>query len=151
MRVCFSGTFNVLHKGHKKLIDKAIKIAGKDGTIYIGVTKGKIANRKKFKKPIFQRVKEIKKYLSLKDYEKNAVIKVISDKFGPAVTGDYDAIIVSEETINNAKEINKKRIENDKKPLKIIKVPYILAEDNKPISSTRILKGEIDKEGRIIK
>ena len=35
-------------------------------------------------------------------------------------------------------EINLKRVENEKKRLKIIKFPFILTENDKPISSTRI-------------
>ena len=37
-----------------------------------------------------------------------------------------------------AQEINLKRVENEKKLLKIIKIPFVLAENDKPISSTRI-------------
>ncbi len=151
MKVCFSGTFNILHKGHKHLIDKAFQIAGKNGTVYIGITKGEILKKKKFTKPLNERMDSIKEYLLLKGYDERAVIKVIFDEYGPAANGDYDAIIVSPETFKNAEDINKKRIENGKKPLKLIKIPYILAEDNKPISSTRILNKEIDGQGRVVK
>ena len=144
MKVCFSGTFNVLHKGHKLLIDKAFQTAGKNGTVFIGVTKGKMLQKKKFLVPFNERVKAIKEYLEIKGYDKRTVIKPIFDRFGPAVYEEYDAIIVSPETFENAKYINKKRINNGKRPLKIVKIPYVLAEDNKPISSTRILNNEID-------
>ena len=46
---------------------------------------------------------------------------------------------------------NHKRIENRKKSLKIIKIDYVLADDNKPISSTRILNKEIDEDGKVMK
>ena len=42
MKVCFSGTFNILHSGHKHLLDVAINTAGKNGILYIGVTDGVI-------------------------------------------------------------------------------------------------------------
>jgi len=150
MKVCFSGTFNVLHKGHKKLIETAIETAGKNGTVYLGVTDGKMNQKKQFLKPLNQRLELIKEYLKNKGFDKQVIIKIIHDKYGPAIKDDYDAIIVSDETIINAKEINKKRIANGLKPLKIIKIPHVLAEDNKPISSTRVLKKEIDEEGRSI-
>jgi len=150
MKVCYGGTFNVLHKGHKKLIEKAIETAGKNGTVYLGVTDGKINQEKQFLKPLSQRLGLIKEYLKNKGFDKQVVIKIIYDKYGPAIKDDYDAIIVSDETIINAKEINKKRIANGLKSLKIIKIPHVLAEDKKPISSTRVLKKEIDEEGKIL-
>lgn len=151
MRVCISGTFNVLHKGHKLLIEKAFESAGENGTVFIGVTKGKMLQKKRFLTPFNKRVNTIKKYLETKGYDKRAVIQAIFDKYGPAAYGEYDAIVVSPETFENAEDINKKRVNNGKKPLKIIKVPYVLAEDDKPISSTRILNGEIDEDGRVLK
>jgi len=150
MRVCVSGTFNVLHKGHKKLIDKAFEIAGKTGIVYIGVTGEKMLKRKKFEKPFIERVKAINDYLSGKKYNKRFFIKKIYNKYGPALDGEYDAIIVSPETIKNAQDLNIKRIKMKKKPLKIVEIPYVLAEDNKPISSTRILNKEIDENGRVL-
>jgi len=150
MKVCVSGTFNVLHKGHKKLIDKAFEYAGKTGTVYIGVTDEKMLKKKKFKKPFNQRVKAIKDYLSGKKYNKHFFIKKINDKYGPALYGEYDAIIVSSETIINAQDLNKKRIKMGKKPLKIVEIPYVLAKDKIPISSTRILNNEIDENGRVL-
>jgi len=150
MNVCFSGAFNVLHKGHKALIDQAVKTAGTNGIVFIGVTNEKMLQRKKFSVPFDQRVEVLKTYLESKGYAKCTAIKAIFDKYGPAVYGDYDAIIVSPETYATAEDINKKRLSNGKKPLKIIKTPYVLAEDNKPISSTRILSKEIDENGKIL-
>ena len=151
MKVCYSGTFNILHKGHKKLIDNGIEIAGKNGTLYIGVTEGKIIKNKKIVVPFDKRVKKIKEYLKLKKYEQRIVIKKIYDEYGPAINGDYDAIIVSPESIKNAERLNIKRMGNNRKPLKIIELPFVLADDNKPISSTRIYNKEIDEEGKILK
>ena len=57
MKVCIGGTFNHLHKGHKLLINKAFKTAGKQGYAFIGVTKGKIIGEKKLLKNISQKRK----------------------------------------------------------------------------------------------
>ena len=150
MRVCLGGTFNILHKGHKKLFDKAFQTAGENGTVFIGVTHGEMLQKKKNVAPFDKRVNTIKKYLKSKEYDRRAIIKPIYDKYGPTIDEEYNAIIVSPETIINAEEINKKRVNNGKKPLKIIKIPYVLAEDNRPISSTRVLNNEINKEGKVL-
>jgi len=49
-----------------------------------------------------------------------------------------------------ALKINAKRLEMGKKEIRIVKVDWVLAEGGKPISSTRIKKGEINRYGRII-
>ena len=85
MKVCFSGTFNILHKGHRHLIDKAFKIAGDNGTVYIGITKGEILKKKKFTKPLAVRIDALKDYLSSKGYDKRTVIQEIFDEYGPAI------------------------------------------------------------------
>lgn len=151
MKVCLGGTFDFLHKGHKKLISKAFETAGKDGFVFIGLTTNKITKRKKFVKKIEERQKKLQEFLIDKRFIDRALIKPIVDKYGPSIEGDFDAIVVSPETFETAQEINLKRVKNGKKPLKIIKIPFVLAEDGKPISSTRIFKGEIDKNGHVLK
>jgi len=150
MKVCVGGTFNVLHRGHRVLIDKAIQTAGKNGMVFIGVAKGKIAYTKKYSVPFNKRVKTLKKYLAKKGYTEQTVVLPLSDRYGPAVYEDYDAIIVSPESLQNAVDINLKRKKLGKKLLKIIQIPLILAEDRKPIRSTRILDEEIDENGKIV-
>lgn len=150
MKVCFSGTFNVLHKGHKHLIEKAFQTAGEKGKVYIGITEGKLLDHKKYKRPLSERMNTLKKYLQSKGYLDRVEIVVITDEFRLAISGEYDAMITSPETKENAIQINKKRVEQNKKPLQIIEIPYVLAEDQKKISSTRILNKEIDEEGNKI-
>ena len=57
MRVCIGGTFDIPHKGHKQLIDKAIKTAGKQGEVFIGITSGKIIENKKNIKSFKKRIR----------------------------------------------------------------------------------------------
>jgi pantetheine-phosphate adenylyltransferase len=80
------------------------------------------------------------------------IISRLEDPYGPTLyADDIEAIIVSEETKPTALQINKERIKKGLKPLDIITMTMVLSEDGKPISSTRIRKGEIDVKGMLIK
>ncbi|KAA0007573.1 MAG: pantetheine-phosphate adenylyltransferase [Thermoplasmata archaeon] len=149
-RVCIGGTFDRLHKGHKALIDKAFEIAGENGWVFIGITKGEIANKKKDVLPFNKRIQDVKKYLKEKGFYSQSEIQPIYDKYGPSIEGDFDAIIVSPETEKVAQEINRIRRKKRKKPLEIINIPFVLAENGSPISSTRIRKKEINQEGHLL-
>ena len=150
MKVCLGGTFNYLHKGHEYLILKAFEVAGNDGSVFIGLTSGDLLKNKGKIKPFDERRKEIKNYLSDKNLMKYAKIKAIKNKFGPTLEEDFDAIVVSPETKKTAIEINKIREQRGKHPIKIFQIPFVLAKDGKPISSTRIANKEIDEEGNVL-
>ena len=150
MKVCIGGTFDILHQGHKTLIEKAFEIAGTHGSVFIGVATGELLQQKNDVKPLDERKKSIERYLSNKGVLDQAIIQSITDKYGPLLDEDFDVIVVSPETVKTAEEINRKRKSNGKKPVEIIQIPFVLANDKKPISSSRIKKGEIDKEGNIL-
>jgi pantetheine-phosphate adenylyltransferase len=78
-------------------------------------------------------------------------IFMINDPFGPTLNEDYDYLVVSPETYPTALKINELRVAGGKKPIKIYRVECVLAEDGKPISSTRVVKGEIDVHGNLLK
>jgi len=147
MKVCIGGTFDIIHKGHELLISKAFEIANENGTVFIGITSDNLIKNKKETKSFNFRKKSVKEFLEKKETLDKAIIKKISDKFGPTIDEDFDAIVVSPETVKTAEEINKIRKKKGKKPIKIVKIPFVLADDGKPISSTRIRNGEIDAEG----
>jgi len=148
MKVCIGGTFSQLHKGHKTLIKKALETAGKNGLVFIGITSDEMIKIKKGIKSLEERKQSIEKYLIKENITEKVKIEPIKDRFGPSINEDFDAIVVSPETINTAREINKERRKIGKKPLKIIKIPFVMAEDDKPISSTRIRNREIDENGK---
>ena len=150
MIVCLGGTFNYLHKGHEYLILKALEIAGNDGSVFIGLTTGNLIKNKGEIKSFKVRKKDIENFLLEKGQIEFVTIKPIKDKFGPTLEEEFDAIVVSPETKKTAIEINQIREQKGKKPLKIVQIPFVLAKDGKPISSTRIANKEIDENGNIL-
>jgi pantetheine-phosphate adenylyltransferase len=147
-KVALGGTFEPLHEGHKKLIDAAIKLGGKD--IMIGITSDEMARVKlRSVLPFKIRAENVRQYIKNK-YGFEPEIVEINDPYGKTLEIDFEYLVVSPETYDVALMINKKREELGKKPIKIVKISFVLAEDGKPISSTRIKNGEIDRYGRLI-
>jgi pantetheine-phosphate adenylyltransferase len=151
MNVCLGGTFYPFHKGHKELLRKAFQVAGPDGSVYIGVTSDTMVQKKGTLASFRKRKQVLEKFLSEEKVLQQACIKPLSDKFGPTLEGDFDAIVVSPETKPTAEEINEKRRQLLKKPLRIVVIPFVLSEDHRPISSSRIRQKEIDENGLLLK
>lgn len=150
-RVVIGGTFYKLHKGHKALIKKALEVGD---LILIGLTTDEMA-KKMIKGHSVGDFEERKRGLEKFLREMKALDRVqifpINDPYGPTlVDGDIDAIVASTETVKRAREINSLRQKNGLKPLKIVVIKMVLAEDNFPISTKRILSGEITEEGEKI-
>jgi pantetheine-phosphate adenylyltransferase len=79
-------------------------------------------------------------------------IAKLDSEFGPAVTaGEVGALVASAETQAKGKKLNEIRKKNGLAPAEVIEVGLIRAEDGKPISSTRIRAGEIDRDGKLLK
>lgn len=148
MKVALGGTFEPLHEGHKKLIDVAIKLGGKD--VMIGITSDKMARtRIRSVLPFKIRAENVRQYI-MKKYGFEPKIVKITNPFGKTLDVDFEYLVVSPETYEMALKINEKREKMGKKKINIVKVDFVLAENGKPISSTRIKKGEVDRYGKII-
>ena len=75
----------------------------------------------------------------------------LKDPFGPTIdSNDIEGIIVSEETEPAAEVINQMRVDRGLRPLLMFVITMVLAEDGKPISSTRVRRQEVDRYGRLI-
>jgi len=151
MRVCLGGTFYPLHKGHKVLLKKAFQVAGAKGSVFIGVTSAAMAKKKGELASFETRKESIEQFLAEENVLSQATIQPLSNKFGPTLKGNFDAIVVSPETKPTAEEINKRRKQLGKKSLQIVVIPFVLSEDNQPISSSRIRRKEIDENGALLK
>ena len=146
-KVAVGGTFDKFHYGHRRLIDIAFEI----GTyVVIGVTSNEFGGIKGRIEPCNVRMSNLRSLLEKK--HQNYDIQQLNDPYGTTITDQtIDAIVVSEETEPTTFKINKIRKEKNMKPLDIVTIGMVLADDGIPISSTRIRKGEIDKMGTIIR
>jgi pantetheine-phosphate adenylyltransferase len=145
-KVAVGGTFDQFHQGHSRLLEKAFQIGEK---VLIGVTSDEFGGEKGEIEPCNVRMSNLNTLLKGKS---NYLLARLEEPYGPTVEDEsIDALVVSQETEPVAKEINHIRRNKGLKPLDIIIIRMVLAEDGKPISSSRIRKGEIDKRGTIIK
>ncbi|WML67762.1 MAG: Phosphopantetheine adenylyltransferase [Methanoregula sp. SKADARSKE-2] len=146
------GTFDPLHNGHKRLLDRSFEIAGPWGHVVIGLTTDSFASCKIHPiRPFAEREADLERYIANKQYSPPWIVEPLSDRYGSAIDADFDAIIVSEETLPVAVEINKLRREKGRKKVDIHQISCVLAEDGRWISSTRIYRGEIDIHGHLMK
>ena len=139
-----AGTFNVLHEGHKKLIEKAFEVGDE---VIIGLTSDEmISDTKGETIPFYLRKKELEAFLVRMN--KPWEIAEINDIYGPKELVDTaDIIVVSDETLKNAEELNRERGSRGVRPLKIVVIPIINAYNNVKISSTGIMNGEYSRNG----
>jgi pantetheine-phosphate adenylyltransferase len=150
MKVMVGGTFDPLHDGHKRLLDRSFSIAGPGGHVVIGLTTDIFAGRKTHPIRSFDlRKKELEQYLAASGHQ-GFRIEPLNDRFGSAIDADFDGIVVSEETLSVAVEINRLRKEKNRKKVDIHQISCVLAEDGRWISSTRIYRGEIDVHGHMM-
>ena len=144
------GTFDILHVGHKALLNKAAQEGKK---VLIGLTTDERARQGRNAETLNSytvRKQNLETLLSsLAFLEKFEIVPLNSD-WGPSVIDeDFGAIIVSEETKATAENINKVRNKEGKSKLKIVVVPMIKSVDGRYISSSRIRDNEIDSEGNL--
>jgi inosine/xanthosine triphosphatase len=147
-KVILGGTFETLHAGHRKLLRLALSSGRR---VYIGLTSDEFARRnKKYRCSSFaSRKKRLERFLG-KDMRRTEIFK-LHDVYGPAIEGDFDAIAVSMETRGRAEEINTLRKSKGLKPLEILAIPLLNADDLKKLSCERIKMGEVDEMGKVRK
>jgi pantetheine-phosphate adenylyltransferase len=151
-KVAVGGTFDELHRGHKALISEAFEVGEK---VVIGLSSDEFVSKmsKAHKTASYtERFKELHTYLENAGLLNRSEIVPLKDPYGLTISGKgLDALVVSKETESIAEKINEVRNKADLKPLKIITVDMVQAENSIPISTTRIRKGEIDRNGHMMK
>ncbi len=145
--LALGGTFDFLHRGHRAFLDFAFS---KAGTVSIGITTDKfILSQKLNVRPLKLRFGELNNYLRARGFDKRSKTILLDDVFGSAVSDTtIDGIAVTRLTREGAALINKKRTQLGLASLKVLVFPIVMADDNKPISSSRIRLGKIDREGK---
>lgn len=149
-KVCLGGAFDILHRGHKDLLDRAAAIGEQ---VLVGLCTDELANARRERKvrPYKEREERLLEHMTRQHNAVAVTIDPIDDPFGPARTGDFDTIVVSESTLGTAQQLNRERQTDGLRQLEIEVVPHRLAQDGRPISATRINLGEIDDEGRMLR
>lgn len=151
--VATGGTFDEIHAGHRELLTRAFKLGR---LVLIGVSSDKFAAAKKGKHRLSHRfearIVKLAQFIYCEFGKVSFEIKELNDDFGPTITDrNIQAIVVSEETEQKGQEINRIRAKKGFKPLVVVTVAMLKADDGQPLSSSRIRRGEIDRCGRVLK
>ena len=135
------GTFDHLHEGHKFLLKTALSISE---NIEIGLTSQSLLEKKQYASNLEDyetRKKNIKEFLtSFSDLKRTNIVEIKNwdDMSGYAQDPEYEGLVLSQETYENALVLNNEREEKGLKPLVLIVVSLIKNGNNQKISSTSI-------------
>jgi cytidyltransferase-like protein len=128
--VAVGGTFDGMHYGHRKLLTLAVSsVLPQTGKLLIGVTVDEMLKNKQYSELIpklDERIRGVKDFVyRLAPGMKNRLAVVpIKDSFGPpghGNGGDFDALVLSHETLETGHKLNQHRVQNmGAKPLKLL-------------------------------
>jgi pantetheine-phosphate adenylyltransferase len=151
MKIALGGTFDPIHDGHRALFERAFEL----GDVTVGLTSDELAPRTR------REDRQIRSYTHRKEdleaelaryageHGREYEIRKLTEPTGIATESEFDALVVSPETETGGKRINEIRSERGHDPLEIEVVDHVTAEDGEIISSTRIVRGEIDEHGNL--
>ena len=147
--VATGGTFDHIHRGHEALLARSFEVGEK---VVIGVTSDAFARRqgKSPDQSYALRKRRLQELIEGRFPGREYLIAKLDDYFGPGIASpEVEAIVVSRETSKRVPLANELRSRRGYPPLRVVIVDYVLADDAKPISSTRIRRKEIDEQGRL--
>ncbi|MBR7123553.1 MAG: inosine/xanthosine triphosphatase [Candidatus Methanomethylophilaceae archaeon] len=145
VKAAVAGTFNVLHEGHKALLDHAMWIADE---LYIGITSDKMASESRDEVvPFYLRKKAVEEYVASKN--EVAIVFEIDDIYGPPeIMDSIDTLVVSEETQENGELVSRMRVKRGLNPMKISVVNLVSDSHGRKLSATDIMKGDMSRDGK---
>ena len=144
------GTFDAIHRGHLALLDRAFEVAER---VVIGVVGDGLAARrgKSPSSPCAARMAAVKALVESRRPGRPYSISRLDDVFGPAVLErSVGALVVSTETEPQGAALNRLRTERGLPPVEVVVVPMVAADDGEPISTTRMRRGMVDADGRVL-
>jgi len=151
MQVALGGTFDPVHDGHRALFERAFEL----GDVTVGLTSDSLApktrNEERYVKPFEERASALRDELErlAAEHDREFEIHELTEPTGIATEPRFDYLIVSPETVAGGERVNDLRRQNGDDPLEIVVVDHVPAEDGNRISSTRIVRGEIDEHGNV--
>ena len=151
MHVALGGTFDPVHDGHRALFEHAFEL----GTVTVGLTTDDLAAETRHVDRYVRSFEDRKRDLSAEladiatTYDREFEIRALRAPTGIATEPGFDALVVSPETRDGGERINEIRRDRGLDPLDIEVVDHVTAADGDRISSTRIVRGEIDRHGNL--
>jgi pantetheine-phosphate adenylyltransferase len=151
MDVALGGTFDPVHDGHRALFERAFEL----GDVTVGLTSDVLApetrREQRYVRPYERRARDLIAELETlaAEHGREFEVRELTEPTGIAVEPQYDYLVVSPETVDGARRVNESRRERGLDPLEVEVVDHEFAADGERISSTRIVRGEIDGHGNV--
>ncbi len=151
MDVALGGTFDPIHDGHRRLFRRGLDL----GDLTVGLTSDELApktrHEPRYIRPFPERKADLEAELAdlAAAADRSFEVRKLDKPTGIAVEPPYEALVVTPETRAGGERINEIRVDRGLEPLEIVVVKRLLAEDGDIISSTRIVRGEIDEHGNL--
>jgi len=144
------GTFDHLHVGHHALLATAFHVGD---SVAIGLTTDRFVAS--LAKPDPRRIQPFRarraalaRYLRRNFPNRKWRVVALDDPFGRSIEREVDALVVSRDTEPGGRAVNRERRRLGRRPVPLVIVPLVLADDLEPVSSRRVRAGSIRSDGR---